>query len=108
MLSYNGNCPGMACGVHMHGGNGFTVTQWSSEPSESLSKAAEKLKGCSSPGKHGLHANGCLAFGENLFGQQSQTQLSEVLDHRNIRGRKKNKKIFLKWLFHFLRHCLRD
>lgn len=26
MLSYGGNCPGKACGVHVHRDNGFTVT----------------------------------------------------------------------------------
>ena len=43
MLSYSGNCPGMARGVHVHGGNGFTGTRWSSEPGESLGMAAESV-----------------------------------------------------------------
>lgn len=69
MLSYSGNCLGMARGVHVHGGNGFTVTRWSSEPGESLGMAAEKLKGCSSPRKLGSHSNSCMAFREKWFGQ---------------------------------------
>lgn len=85
MLSYSGNCHSKACGLHVHRGNGFTVTgPGGSEPSKSQIKDAKKMKCCSPSSECGSHANGYLAFKEKGFRQENQTQLCKVLDHRNL------------------------